>query len=72
MNSKELRIYTLLTHPTSPQSYEITDDGTKLWVMVDGTLVGFDGEGLDKMTASSLYFFYREKLQEHRMKIWKL
>ncbi|QEQ93897.1 hypothetical protein SEA_KARDASHIAN_32 [Streptomyces phage Kardashian] len=70
MNSEELKIYTLLTHPTAKEDYKITDEGTKLWVMVDGGLVYFEGEGLDKMSPSSLYFFYREKLQEYYTNLW--
>lgn len=71
MNSEELRIYTALTHPTSTEDYRITDDGARLYVMVDGSLVRFEGEGLDKLSPSALYFFYREKLEEYRLSFWR-
>jgi hypothetical protein len=70
MNSEELKIYTLLTHLTAREDFAITDDGTKLWVMVDGSLMHFEGEGLDKLTPTSLYFFYQEKLQDYYRSFW--
>jgi hypothetical protein len=71
MNSEELKIYTALTHPTAPESYRITDNGTKLWTIEQGSLICFEGEELDKMSASSLYFWYREKLTEYYEKLWE-
>lgn len=72
MNSEELKIYTLLTHPTAPQSYHISDNGTKLWSIIEGALVYFEGENLDQMSATSLFFWYRTKLEEHRLKQWEV
>jgi hypothetical protein len=70
MNSEELRIYTALTHPTSPEDYRITEDGTKLYVMMNGVLVCFEGEELDKMSATHLYNWYVDQLTEYRLKMW--
>ena len=71
MNSEELKIYTALTHPTSPENFRITDNGTKLWTLVDGSLHHFVGEELDKMSATKLYFWYQEKLTEYRFEQWR-
>lgn len=72
MNSEELKIYTLLTHPTAPQSYHISDNGTKIWSIVDGSLVYFEGENLDSMSATSLFFWYQEKLKDYRFEQWNM
>lgn len=65
MNSKELGIYTALTHPTSPEHYRIEDDGTKLYVISHGALIYLEGEKLDEMDPQELYRFYQEKLYEY-------
>lgn len=70
MNSEELKIYTALTHPTSPEDFRITDEGTKLYTIWNGVLVCFEGEGLDSMTPTALYFWYQEQLQQHVRQIW--
>jgi hypothetical protein len=70
VNSKELRIYTALTHPTSPEDYRITDDGKKLYTIMDGGLVCLDGENLDKMKPIDLYDWARRKMNGLRLALW--
>lgn len=65
MNSKELGIYTALTHSTSPEDYRIIDNGTKLYVLVPGGMVYFEGEKLDQMSSQELYEFYLRNRDEY-------
>lgn len=67
MNSEELRIYTALTHPTSPEDYRITENGTKLYTMMDGSLICVEGESLDQMSPIDLYHFAQEKMMQIRI-----
>lgn len=70
MNSEELGIYTALTHPTSPEDYRITNDGTKLYTIMEGGLVCFEGEGLDKMSGVDLYHWAQRKAMELQKSRW--
>lgn len=65
MNSKEIKIYTLLTHKNAPEAYKIVDDGTRLYVILDGVLHYFEGVDLDKMSDRELVNFYYEKRDEY-------
>lgn len=67
MNSEELGIYTALTHPTARESYRITGNGTKLYTMMDGSLICIEGAALDQMSPVELYRFAQEKMNEIRM-----
>lgn len=67
MNSKELRIYTLLTHPVSPESYYVGDDGSSLYVMESGVMVRLEGENLNKLTPMELYRWYLPAIRQ-----WKI
>lgn len=66
MNGKEIGIYVALTHSAAPESYRITDDGTKIYVIVDGGLVYFEGKGLDEMGGAELYNWTQQKIREWR------
>lgn len=70
MNSQELKIYTALTHVEQPEDYRITDDGTKLYTLMDGGLVRFEGIDLDKMCPMQLYHWARSKMNDQRMSRW--
>lgn len=70
MNSEELRIYTALTHPTAKEDYRIVENGTKLYTLVNCGLVFFQGEDLDKMTPTALYYWYQEQLMKYHESIW--
>lgn len=70
MNSKEIGIYVALTHSAAPESYRITDGGTKIYVIVDGTLVFFEGEKLDEMSGIQLYNWTQQKIHEWRMTVY--
>lgn len=67
MNSAEIGIYVALTHPTARESYRITDDGTKIYVLVDGGLVYFEGVDLDKMSSLVLYRWVQHEIMDLRM-----
>jgi hypothetical protein len=66
VNSEELKIYTALTHPVAPESYRVTDNGTRLYVLINGVLAMFGGEALDEMTPNELYAWYQNRLEEYR------
>lgn len=66
MNSREIGIYVALTHPAAPESYRIVDEGTKLYTLVDGVLVSFDGEKLDEMSATDLYLWAQREIVKWR------
>lgn len=71
MNSKELEIFTALTHKNSPEDYRIVDDGTKIYVLLwRSILISFEGEGLDKMSSLELYRFVEEQKEDYIMKMW--
>lgn len=59
-----LDAYTALTHTVKPDSYRVSKDGTKLWVMVYGMLACLEGEALDKMTPDELHTWHLPKLSE--------
>lgn len=70
MNNKELKIYTALNHRDAPEDYRITDEGTRIYTMVDGVLMYFDGERLDEMGSRELYVWTQEKIREFHEKQW--
>lgn len=69
MNSKELGIFTAMTNPRAPEQYRITDGGTKLYTIMWGGLVCFEGVSLDKMNATELFAFYQKSLKELQLEM---
>jgi hypothetical protein len=72
MNSKELRIYTALTHRDAPEDYRITDNGTRIYTMVDGALMYFEGEDLDDMNPRELYAWTQNEIRKFHEKQHRL
>lgn len=70
MNSQELKIYTALTHPVAREDYRITNDGTRIYTLVDGALEYFEGVDLDKMESLQLYCWTQSKISDLRMSRW--
>jgi hypothetical protein len=66
MNSAEIGIYIALTHPTARENYRITNEGARIYVLVDGGLAYFEGKNLDKMGSMELYRWVQYQIMDLR------
>lgn len=73
MNREELRAYIALTHQVKPESYRVSEDGTKLYVVEHRILVCLEGENLDEMSPNELYEWHLPKLRDWKERnLWGL